>query len=957
VTGAVGIDERLQRTLPDHYVVERELGRGGMATVFLADDRKHHRHVAVKVLNADYAHSIARSRFVREIEIAAGLSHPGILPLFDSGVSDEIVYYVMPYVEGESLRDLLDREVQLPLETVLRLAREVADALAYAHAHGVVHRDVKPENILLESGHAVVADFGIARAPWAASGEPRTLGGMAVGTPQYMSPEQGAAGTVDHRTDVWALGCVVYEMLAGTPPFTGATPEAVIGRARSEAPPSLEVVRPGAGHAVQVVIEKALAKVPADRWQSAPAFVDALEAASQAPESAEYPPAPRPVPWWRRWPAVAGTAAGVTLLAAAVVAVVTRGPALDDNRIVVFPLQPRGDSTLRDDGKRIGLLLQSALETAEPLKAVDGWFWLTLEQRRDPDLITAGDFKRIARQRHARYALSGSLTRSRDSSRVSVNLLDVKGDSSLPQVTEAGLFDPSFIVDLGLRSAVGVLSHLLAPGQRVDLRALQGRNPAAVVAAVMGDLDYRDAKFAAASAHYQRALALDSQLALAALKGAQAASWTHHVDSGLTLVSLALRHLRGLPPKYRHFALGLQAYLRNDADSAAAALGRAVASDPEWTEAQMALGEVHYHFLIGGWNPDSLAEVRFELARGSDPGFTPALYHLTEIELRRGWTPRADSLYRALRRAGPDSTWLRKATWMVRCVRDGADAVDWTRAAGPPTGTAARDVLTVGHVLAGRQPVCAERAMRAALAGLPRDSVTTRWNALVGLQSLLVAEGRYPEVRRLLVWGVDSVHAAAQSLQIQDAVAGVGTDRDAVKAIALLGPPEVERRRLSPDWLWWLGLWAWHERDAALLGRIVAVVADSLRHGRPNEFDTLIHHALSARLTLLHADTARALALLSELSVRGSMGAIGWEWLAPLAEERLLLARVLLAKGRDAEALAVAGVFDASQPMAYVMYLAASLEIRIRAAERLGRRDIVARDRARLAQLRGLGRE
>src|SRR5689334_8465400 len=200
-------------SLADRYRIERELGAGGMATVYLAQDLKHHRQVAVKVLRPELAASLGHERFVREITTTANLRHPHILPLYDSGEADGFLYYVMPFVEGETLRARLDREKQLPVEAALQITQEVADALAYAHGRGVIHRDIKPENILLDGGHAVVADFGIARAVTAAGAESLTQTGMAIGTPSYMSPEQAAGeSSLDGRTDLYALGCVAYEM-------------------------------------------------------------------------------------------------------------------------------------------------------------------------------------------------------------------------------------------------------------------------------------------------------------------------------------------------------------------------------------------------------------------------------------------------------------------------------------------------------------------------------------------------------------------------------------------------------------------------------------------------------------------------------------------------------------------------------------------------------------------------
>ena len=222
------------------YTIERELGRGGMATVYRARDLRHDRAVALKVLHPEFAASVGGDRFSREIRLLASLHHPHILPLFDSGEHDGAVFYVVPCVEGESLRRRLEHERQLPLEEALRITREVADALDHAHRHGVIHRDVKPENILLEEGHAIVADFGVARALTRASGESSTTAGMVVGTPAYMSPEQASGDEdLDGRSDQYSLACVLYEMLAGAPPFSGTTPRATIARRFTEPPPSL----------------------------------------------------------------------------------------------------------------------------------------------------------------------------------------------------------------------------------------------------------------------------------------------------------------------------------------------------------------------------------------------------------------------------------------------------------------------------------------------------------------------------------------------------------------------------------------------------------------------------------------------------------------------------------------------------------------------------------------------
>jgi serine/threonine-protein kinase len=259
--------EQLRAALGDRYEVERLVGEGGMATVFLAKDLRYGRKVAIKALRAELAASIGADRFLREIRLAANLQHPNVLALYDSGEADGILYYVMPFIEGESLRDRLNREQQLPLHDAVRITREAAEALAYAHEHGVVHRDIKPENILLQNGHAVVADFGIARAADAA-GEKLTQTGMAVGTPHYMSPEQSlGADHADGRSDVYSLGCVLYELLAGQPPFDGPNSRAILARHAMEQVPSIRIVRQSVPEELEDAVMQALEKTPADRFQ------------------------------------------------------------------------------------------------------------------------------------------------------------------------------------------------------------------------------------------------------------------------------------------------------------------------------------------------------------------------------------------------------------------------------------------------------------------------------------------------------------------------------------------------------------------------------------------------------------------------------------------------------------------------------------------------------------------
>src|SRR5919112_6857611 len=289
------IPRALSTALADRYVLEREVGAGGMATVYLARDLRHKRSVALKVVRPELGGPVEGERFLREIELVARLQHPHILPVFDSGVVDQgsanpTPYFVMPYVEGETLRQRLQREGRLPIDAAVTLASEVADALAYAHAHGVVHRDIKPENILLSGGHAVVADFGVARAVERGGSiespatSRLTRAGIAIGTPLYMSPEQATADeVVDARSDQYSLACVLYEMLAGEPPFTGSSHHAVIAKALSAPRPHVSRIRPEVPAELEQVVLRGMALDAADRYPDMAAFGAALRSARSAP--------------------------------------------------------------------------------------------------------------------------------------------------------------------------------------------------------------------------------------------------------------------------------------------------------------------------------------------------------------------------------------------------------------------------------------------------------------------------------------------------------------------------------------------------------------------------------------------------------------------------------------------------------------------------------------------------
>jgi serine/threonine-protein kinase len=367
----------LTAALGERYRVERELGAGGMATVYLADDVRHGRRVAIKVVRPELAATLGTERFLREIATTAGLRHPHIVPLYDSGAGHGMLYYVMPFVEGESLRDRLRREKQLPVEDALRIAGEVADALGYAHGRGVIHRDIKPENILLESGHAVVADFGIAHAIDVAGGEQLTATGMAIGTPMYMSPEQAAGErSVDARSDVYALACVLYEMLAGQPPFTGPTAESVVRQHMLAAPAMVTQLRPAVPPNVVSALQRALSKAPADRFPSVSQFAEAFARGSaEVDRPAELPA----LAAGRRWPLPAAALALAAVVVLGAVLLTRRAPPpIRVGRRAPVSVDPglEIDPSLSPDGKLVaysggnGVLTVRQVEGGAPVQVV-----------------------------------------------------------------------------------------------------------------------------------------------------------------------------------------------------------------------------------------------------------------------------------------------------------------------------------------------------------------------------------------------------------------------------------------------------------------------------------------------------------------------------------------------------------------------------------------------------------
>ena len=525
---------RLKQALADRYRIERELGRGGMATVYLARDLKHHRQVAVKVLHPELAAVLGPQPFLHEIEISARLNHPHILPLLDSGNAQGFLFYTMPYVEGESLRERMTREKQLPVEDALQIAREVADALDYAHRHDVVHRDIKPENILLQENHAVVADFGIARAISAAGGEKLTATGVTLGTPEYMSPERAGGGrAMDGRSDLYSLGCVLYEMLAGQPPFTAATAESLLHLHRSAEPPKITMIRPTVPEWVAGALERALAKTPADRFSRAALFAEAISPhvpLSETPIPAVGPAARGPSR------ARAGRGLKIGVLATAVVIGVLGlarllprrgGAGLDPNRVLVVGFtDPSESAELQELGRMAQDYVIQVLTEAGFAKVVDPLTALAVSQNVAAAGAAAGSGSvvMLAREAGAGTVVSGNCYAEGDSLHIQTRISDARDGSLL------GTVGPIVGSRSARRELVARLGREIVAALATQLnRDLGSFEPAsqpatyeAYEAYTEGLEAYLENAYQAAAQDFERAAAADPSFARARLWAAQA---------------------------------------------------------------------------------------------------------------------------------------------------------------------------------------------------------------------------------------------------------------------------------------------------------------------------------------------------------------------------------------------------------------------------------------------------
>ncbi|MCZ6756032.1 MAG: protein kinase [Gemmatimonadetes bacterium] len=635
------LSDRLQGALGDAFKLERELKPGGMSRLFLATERSLNRRVVIKLLPPDMTSEVSAARFKQEIELAAQLQHPNILPILSAGSHNDLIYYVMPFISGESLRHRLINEGRTSIESARQIIREVADALAYAHGHGIGHRDIKPENILLEEGHAVLTDFGVARAIGEARGDDRlTATGMGVGTPGYMAPEQAAGERhVDARADVYALAVVAYEMLAGAPPFEGDTPQAVLAAHLTQDPSPVKDTRPDTPAEFDAAIAKALAKRPEDRFQTAAEFRDAI--APVAASGAHSPVTSR------RWAFAAGAAVVVLLVGA--LALWPRGGGFEGDprlSLVVFPFENRTGDPANDWLEEASMnLVGLGLAHWEELRVFDDERTASLMRRND--IAGAGDLDFDAAQAMARVAKVGTLVmgdirREGDSLAFEAKIHDVtSGDRLETQIVRV-------VASADPRAAFDSLTARILHVSGAPL----GDRPGAIAQTTASLEAYRDFIAGTEAIHrldwqgadslFNRAIATDSTFALAYVQLMLVGGWTGGGVSA-ALAAKAQAHAADLPPRLRSLVAFHNAYANDQLGRARDIAVQLIERDSTDVEAWYQLGEAHLHDgsgWPGGFVPlpheDSLGNVgralrAFQRSLAIDSTYTIAYFHTVDV--------------------------------------------------------------------------------------------------------------------------------------------------------------------------------------------------------------------------------------------------------------------------------------------------------------------------------------
>ena len=618
--------ETLKQGLAGRYNVEGKLGEGGMATVFSAQDVKHKRRVAIKVLRPELAESVGSHRFLQEIDIAARLQHPHILPVYDSGDLTGLLYYVMPLVEGESLKDRLHQKGQLSWKEAEGIVREVASALAYAHREGVVHRDIKPANILLSQGHAVVADFGIARAVSTSGGGGMTQAGMAIGTPWYMSPEQatGEPG-VDGRTDIYALGCVLYEMLSGSPPFDGPTAQSIIAKAISAPVPKLESVVKDTPRPIHALLTTALAKDPDQRYPSGEALISALDSVTASASTDGT----------RRW-LVPVLATAVLVLAVALISFRGGGRATSvaagADVIAVLPFSATGPD-VEYLGEGMVDLLSTNLNAVGGIRTVDSRVVINRWKERGGQAgLNVDEAMSLGRDINAGSILTGSVVEAGRTIRFSAELHSVDGD-------EIGRVQLDGSADSVLQLVDSLSIRLLRAAWRsreplpsLSVAGITSGSLDAIRAFLKGTRYYRAGAWDSAIVGFQEAVDHDSTFALAYWQLASARGWTVGLGSPASTGPLAraVELSDRLPPRDRALVMAYNHFQRNEI-AALDTMRSYVVQYPSDAIGWHMLGDLRFHSQPTLALSFEQQLEPFDRAIALDSSFSPAAVHAVEI--------------------------------------------------------------------------------------------------------------------------------------------------------------------------------------------------------------------------------------------------------------------------------------------------------------------------------------
>ena len=615
----------LQAGLADRYRIERELGRGGMATVYLAHDLRHDRPVALKVFHPELAAALGE-RFLRETRVAAQLSHPHILTVHDSGATAGLLWYTMPVVDGESLRHRMRRERHMTVEEAVRLTRTVAEALDFAHARGIVHRDIKPENILLFGNEPMVADFGIALAMGALGEDRLTETGLALGTPAYMSPEQACGELeIDGRTDIYALGCVLYEMLAGEPPYTGPTPQAVLARRLTEPVPSLRTVRE-VSEPLEQAINRALAKNPADRFATAGTFARAItEAVTFAPGTALSRPA-APAARRRSTTALAGAFLLTLALGLSWIAYRRSATAVPpaQTQLAVLPFSVSGASTFGYLAEGMVDLLSRNLNGVEAIVTVDpGRVVSALRKEAEKGVQDAGRGRDIARRLGAGQYILGSVHAAGAQLRIQAQLYRQDSVASRPIAQAVVEGDSTALFQLVDQLSAQLLVHR-GGGQGARLAqtaALTTGSLPALKAYLDAERNLRAARFDSAVAGFQLAVDLDTSFALAHYRLAAAAMWTGRLGLLAPAMTRALAQDERLGEHDRRLLSAFAELVRGAPDRAERQYREILEAYPEDLEARFQLANVLYNYNAPRGRPPAEAAEHYSLVLAVDPEF------------------------------------------------------------------------------------------------------------------------------------------------------------------------------------------------------------------------------------------------------------------------------------------------------------------------------------------------